>query len=114
MPPLFFSFFSFLLLQEFIKSIIIRLIIKKRVGVMEVIEQRPYRHFKGRLYFVHSIVENTEDGMIFVAYQAMYPPYKHYIRALEAFTENIDINRPDNITKQSKRFVLYDGKMNLF
>lgn len=37
--------------------------------------QRPYRHFKGKLYYVHNIVTHTETEEVLVSYQALYPPY---------------------------------------
>lgn len=80
----------------------------------KIIENRPYRHFKGKLYFVHAVTENTETGELFVSYQAMYPPYNMYMRSLKAFTESVSVDRCDNVTKQSKRFILYDGKMKLY
>nr|DAQ63797.1 MAG TPA: Protein of unknown function (DUF1653) [Caudoviricetes sp.] len=70
---------------------------------MEVID-RLYKHFKGRLYYVHNIAEHSETGEVFVVYQAMYPPYKVYVRPYKMFMGDIDPNRPDNITGQSKRF----------
>lgn len=35
--------------------------------------QRPYRHFKGKLYYVHNIVTHTETEEVLVSYQALYP-----------------------------------------
>lgn len=70
---------------------------------MEIVD-RLYKHFKGRLYYVHNIAEHSETGEVFVVYQAMYPPYKVYVRPYKMFTDDIDPNRPDNITGQSKRF----------
>lgn len=70
---------------------------------MEVVD-RLYKHFKGRLYYVHNIAEHSETGEVFVVYQAMYPPYKVYVRPYKMFMGDIDPNRPDNITGQSKRF----------
>lgn len=70
---------------------------------MEMVD-RLYKHFKGRLYFVHHIAEHTETGESLVVYQAMYPPYKVYVRPYTMFTEEIDPNRPDNVTGQTKRF----------
>lgn len=72
--------------------------------------QRPYRHFKGKLYYVHSIVNHTETGEKLVSYQALYPPYNMYVRPLDMFMEKVEDNRPDNITNQIYRFELYDGK----
>ncbi|MBQ2664161.1 MAG: DUF1653 domain-containing protein, partial [Clostridia bacterium] len=40
----------------------------------EVLERRPYRHFKGKLYYVHAITEHTETREMYVSYQALYPP----------------------------------------
>lgn len=72
-------------------------------------ERRPYRHFKGKLYYVHSIVKDTETREIFVSYQALYQPYGMFIREINMFLEEIDFNREDNITKQKYRFELYEG-----
>lgn len=70
---------------------------------MEVVD-RLYKHFKGRLYYVHNIAEHSETGEVFVVYQAMYPPYKVYVRPYEVFTGDVDPNRADNVTGQTKRF----------
>lgn len=75
----------------------------------EIQLQRPYRHFKGNLYYVHHIGEHTETGELMVSYQALYPPYKMYIRPLDMFLEEVDIERKDNITNQKYRFELYKG-----
>lgn len=71
--------------------------------------QRPYRHFKGKLYYVHSTVIHTETNEVFISYQALYPPYEMYIRPIEMFLEKIDVNREDNMTNQQYRFELYVG-----
>lgn len=73
-------------------------------------EKRPYRHFKGNLYYVHDIVMHTETREELVSYQALYPPYKMYVRPIQMFSEEIDINREDNIASQKYRFELYKGK----
>lgn len=72
--------------------------------------KRPYRHFKGRLYYVHDIVEHTETGELYVSYQALYQPYKMYVRPLKMFAETIDELRSDNVTHQHYRFELYRGE----
>ena len=69
---------------------------------------RPYRHFKGRLYYVHSIGEHSETGEVMVTYQALYPPYKFYIRPLEMFASKVDFNKYHDV-KQEYRFELYEG-----
>ncbi|WP_092926118.1 DUF1653 domain-containing protein [Romboutsia hominis] len=71
--------------------------------------QRPYRHFKGKLYYVHNILEHTETGEKIVSYQALYPPYSMFARPLEMFLEKVEEGRLDNITKQKYRFELYKG-----
>lgn len=71
--------------------------------------QRPYRHFKGKLYYVHQIIEHTETKEILVSYQALYPPYGMYARPINMFLEEIDIKREDNVTNQKYRFELYEG-----
>lgn len=71
--------------------------------------QRPYRHFKGNLYYVHQIIEHTETGEILVSYQALYPPYGMYARPIDMFLEEIDTEREDNVTNQKYRFELYEG-----
>ena len=76
---------------------------------MNIEVQRPYRHFKGKLYYDHSIVTNTETRETLVSYQALYPPYGMFVRSLDMFIEKIDENREDNITKQKYRFELYTG-----
>ena len=72
--------------------------------------QRPYRHFKGKLYYVHSIVTHTETDEKLVSYQALYPPYGMFVRPLEMLMEEVEPGREDNITNQKYRFELYDGK----
>lgn len=76
----------------------------------EIKAQRPYRHFKGNLYYVHSIVEHSETGEELVSYQMLYPPYGMYVRPLKMFQEKVEEGREDNITNQVYRFELYTGK----
>lgn len=71
--------------------------------------QRPYRHFKGRLYYVHNLLFHSETNEILVSYQALYPPYGMFARPLNMFLEKIDQNREDNITNQEYRFELHKG-----
>lgn len=71
--------------------------------------QRPYRHFKGKLYYVHNITTHTENEELLVSYQALYAPYKMYCRPLKMFLEEVEENREDNITNQKFRFEIYVG-----
>ncbi len=73
---------------------------------MEIIPRRPYRHFKGNLYYVHDIVSHTETGETMVTYQALYEPFGMFVRPLEMFMEKV----PDNVTGQTFRFELYKGR----
>ncbi|MGL4362421.1 MAG: DUF1653 domain-containing protein [Cellulosilyticaceae bacterium] len=71
--------------------------------------KRPYKHFKGKLYYVHDIIEHTETRELLVSYQALYEPYNMYARPLEMFSEEVPKDRDGNITKQKYRFELYRG-----
>ena len=76
---------------------------------MKIIPKRPYRHFKGKLYYVIDILIDTETKEKIVSYQALYPPYENYARSLKSFIDIIPTNRKDNITKQKYRFELYSN-----
>ena len=71
--------------------------------------QRPYRHFKGNLYYVHSIVMHSETREELVSYQCLYEPYGMFVRPLSMFLEKVEEGRKDNITGQIYRFELYKG-----
>lgn len=75
--------------------------------VREIIPQRPYRHFKGNLYYVYDVCMNTETEEMMVYYQAMYAPYRKFVRPLDMFMGLVDQKKyPD--AKQKYRFELYD------
>lgn len=68
------------------------------------------RHFKGKLYNVCGIAENASTGKKMVCYQAMYPPYKHYVRDYDEFVSEVDREKyPD--ANQKYRFELLDGEI---
>ncbi len=79
--------------------------------MQEIIIKRPYMHFKGKLYYVHDILIDSETEEKIVSYQQLYPPYEMYSRSLKMFKEEIDFNRKDNIMKQKHRFELFNGKI---
>ena len=68
-----------------------------------------YRHFKGNYYFVENIAYDSEDKKRMVVYKPLYEREdgrKIWVRSEEMFLEDVPVDRPDNITGQSKRFVL--------
>lgn len=74
----------------------------------KIIAQRPYMHFKGKIYYVHHITIDVDTNNSMVSYQALYPPYDFYSRELKEFADKIDKNREDNCTNQTYRFELYE------
>lgn len=79
--------------------------------MQEIIIKRPYMHFKGKLYYVHDILIDSETEEKIISYQQLYPPYEMYSRSLKMFKEEIDFNRKDNLMKQKHRFELFNGKI---
>ncbi len=62
-----------------------------------------YEHFKGKLYQVKMLAKDAGSGEEAVVYQAMYPPYDHFVRPLSEFMSGVDREKyPD--AKQEKRF----------
>lgn len=74
-----------------------------------IIARRPYRHFKGNLYYVYDICMDTETEEMVVSYQALYPPYGMFVRPLEMFASEVPSEREDNVAEQKYRFELYDS-----
>ena len=69
--------------------------------------KRPYKHFKGKLYYVHDIVKHTETEEKLVVYQALYAPYEMFVRPYEMFISEVDREKYPNII-QKYRFEMYD------
>ncbi|WP_300279056.1 DUF1653 domain-containing protein [Peptacetobacter sp.] len=74
----------------------------------EILTKRLYRHFKGNFYYVHDIATHTETGEELVVYQALYGDNGIFVRPLEMFIEEVELNREDNVTNQKYRFELYE------
>lgn len=58
-----------------------------------------YRHFKGKEYEVIAVAKHTEDLNDYVVYRALYGDYGLWVRPLEMFCEEVEING-----KKVKRF----------
>lgn len=71
---------------------------------------KTYRHFKGNFYIVLDIAYHSETLEKYVVYKALYGDYKTYIRPLEMFLEEVDVNREDNKFNQKYRFERVDVK----
>ena len=55
-----------------------------------------YRHFKGNMYQIVCIAEDSESGKEQVIYRALYAPYKIYSRELSMFMSPVDrVKYPD-------------------
>ena len=66
------------------------------------------RHFKGNYYFIEDICMDSETKEYTIIYKNLYNREDSNIwaRPAKMFFEEIDVNRKDNITKQSHRFEL--------
>ncbi len=65
-----------------------------------------YRHYKENLYQVVGVGTHTESGEIVVIYQALYDSFGLWVRPLEMFTEEIEING-----KPTKRFTFISSNL---
>ena len=72
-----------------------------------------YKHFKGQLYQVRALAENSEDNTPMVVYQAMYAPYKIWVRPLSTFLEKLDKEKyPDAAQEYRFERIILDDRQN--
>lgn len=72
-----------------------------------------YKHFKGQLYQVRALAENSEDNTPMVVYQAMYAPFKIWVRPLSTFLEKLDKEKyPDAAQEYRFEKIILDDRQN--
>lgn len=62
-----------------------------------------YKHFKGNFYQIIAVAQHTETEEMQVVYQALYYPFKIYVRPLDMFTSLVDREKYPQ-AKQQYRF----------
>ena len=72
-----------------------------------------YKHFKGQLYQVRALAENSVDNTPMVVYQAMYAPFKIWVRPLSMFLEKLDKEKyPDAAQEYRFERIILDDRQN--
>lgn len=71
-----------------------------------MIKKGKYKHYKGYLYEVIDTARHSETLEYMVVYRALYGEYELWVRPLEMFMEDIEING-----KTQKRFELLDSNL---
>ena len=66
---------------------------------MTIIPKGKYRHYKGQLYEVIDVARHSETLEELVVYKALYGDFGIWVRPLNMFIENVEVNG-----KTQKRF----------
>ena len=53
---------------------------------------KKYRHFKGNEYLILYLAKHSETMELLVVYQALYGDYGIWVRPLEMFLEQVEVN----------------------
>ncbi|MFZ5354629.1 MAG: DUF1653 domain-containing protein [Bacillota bacterium] len=67
--------------------------------------KRIYRHFKGNYYIIEAVGKDANTEKELVIYRNIYDYSGVWVRTLEDFISDIDPDREDNVTGQTKRFI---------
>lgn len=68
-----------------------------------------YRHFKGNMYQIVCIAEDSETGREQVIYRALYAPYRIYSRELSMFMSPVDrVKYPDAMQENRFELMIFD------
>ena len=51
-----------------------------------------YKHYKGGEYEVFFVARHSETGEEVVVYRTLYGDFSHWVRPLEMFLENVEID----------------------
>jgi hypothetical protein len=51
-----------------------------------------YRHYKGNDYEVFHVATHSETGERLVVYRTLYGDFSQWVRPLELFTEQVEVN----------------------
>ena len=62
--------------------------------------QEIFRHFKGKTYKIVTLATDSETGEDMVVYQAQYGDFKTYVRDLDMFMSEVDLNKYPNATQK--------------